>query len=76
MSYAIYTTQSAAQAALDAVNAAFEVGHQPDDVTQRWAELTACVEGWAFEKPSCETLCVLLGEHTEAEKITVAKPTE
>jgi hypothetical protein len=76
MAYAIYTTQAAAQAALDAVNAAFESGLQPEHVTQRWADLTECAEGWAFEKPLCPELCTLLGEHTEAESMTVIEAEE
>jgi hypothetical protein len=70
MAYAIYTTQAAAQAALDEVNVAFELALEPEHVTQRWADLTECAEGWAFIKPTCPQLCTLLGEHTEAESVT------
>jgi hypothetical protein len=68
--YCIYTDQASATADLAAVNAAFAAGLHVGDVTQRWAELVQCAEGWAFVKPDCPQLCPLLGEHTEAESVT------
>jgi hypothetical protein len=70
MAYAIYTDQASATADLAAVNAAFAAGLHVGDVTQRWAELVQCTNGWAFVKPDCPQLCTLLGEHTEAESVT------
>lgn len=56
--HCIYTDQARAQADLDAVNAAFEVGLAEGSQTKRWADLKPCVEGWAFEQPS-ESLAAL-----------------
>lgn len=47
----IYATQAGAQADLDAVNTAYHASLAPDAVTTYWAELTECVEGWAFPIP-------------------------
>lgn len=68
--YLVYTDQARAAADLALVNYAFVAGRDPSTLTSKWAELTECADGWAFEKPLCPELCTLLGEHTEAESIT------
>lgn len=80
MSYAIYPTRAAADAALDAINPAYlatvhevrgdGITQPPPPITQAWADPIECAEGWAFVKPKCPQLCTLLGEHTEAESLT------
>ena len=72
MSYAIYTTQAAAQAALDAVNAAFVAFLQAGSITQCWCDSpTACVEGWAIPMPK-EPFRAQLGDCVFADQITIA----
>jgi hypothetical protein len=73
--HALYTTQPAAQAALDAVNAAFAAKLPAHSVTQQWCDSPInCVEGWATPYPP-EQFIALLGAHIAADAIT-AIPTE
>jgi hypothetical protein len=70
--HAIYTTQSAAQMALDAVNAAFAATLPAHSVTQRWCDSPMeCAEGWAIPYPP-EQFIALLGSHIPADSINAA----
>jgi hypothetical protein len=84
MSYSVYPTESAAQADLNSVNAAYistiievtgDKTAPPDDrVTVCWATVLECVEGFAFPCPPPCVNVALSG--TIHESITIIEPSE